>query len=198
MRRILERIYARKLVREIKSRRVPAHVVIIMDGNESLRKIEDISKWAREVGVEEITFYSESIFNADEIFDALKKEFRVEIVTRESKKIEGSGKTKIRLFMGIRGREELVTAVREMARDALLGKIKPEDVSEELIKKYLFFEKEPDLIIRTGGSALADALIWQGVYSELYFTEAGWKEFREIDFLRAIRDYQKRERRFGK
>lgn len=198
MRRILERIYARKLVREIKSRRVPAHVVIIMDGNESLRKIEDISKWAREVGVEEITFYSESIFNADEIFDALKKEFRVEIVTRESKKIEGSGKTKIRLFMGIRGREELVTAVRKMARDALLGKIRPEDVSEELIKKYLFFEKEPDLIIRTGGSALADALIWQGVYSELYFTEAGWKEFREIDFLRAIRDYQKRERRFGK
>jgi tritrans,polycis-undecaprenyl-diphosphate synthase [geranylgeranyl-diphosphate specific] len=57
---------------------------------------------------------------------------------------------------------------------------------------------DPDLIIRTSGEErISNFLIWQSSYSELYFCETYWPQFRKIDFLRAIRDYQNRKRRFG-
>ena len=58
---------------------------------------------------------------------------------------------------------------------------------------------DPDLILRTSGEVrLSGFLLWQSVYSEFYFTDVLWPEFREIDFLRALRDYQGRQRRFGR
>jgi len=58
--------------------------------------------------------------------------------------------------------------------------------------------QKPDLVIRAGGKQLSDFMIWQAAYSELYFTDVNWLRLRKIDFLRAIRDYQGRERRFGR
>ncbi len=104
------------------------------------------------------------------------------------------------------GRQEIVSAVQLLAEDILKGKVKPEEITEEVFRKYLSTSHlkldgldEPDLVIRTSGELrVSNFLLWQIAYSELYFCEAYWPEFRKIDLWRAIRSYQKRERRFGK
>ncbi len=99
------------------------------------------------------------------------------------------------------GRAEIIDAVRQVARDIKANKLVPDDVSEDLFERYLYTEglPDPDLIIRTSGEErLSGFLLWQSAYSELYFSEVYWPAFRMIDFWRAIRVYQQRERRFGK
>ena len=104
------------------------------------------------------------------------------------------------------GRQEIVEAVRRLVKDAKENGMVPEDVDEEFFNKYLFTShlredgiEEPDLVIRTSGELrISNFLLWQIAYSELYFCEAYWPEFRKIDLWRAIRSFQKRERRFGK
>lgn len=99
------------------------------------------------------------------------------------------------------GREEIIQAIRRIAKDAKEGKIEIEDITEELFSKYLYTKDlpDPDLILRTSGEErISNFLLWQIAYSELYFTDVYWPGFRKIDFLRAIRSYQRRKRRFGK
>ncbi len=99
------------------------------------------------------------------------------------------------------GRAEIIDAVRKMAREIESGNLSPESIDEDLFSQYLYTEglPDPDLIIRTSGEErLSGFLLWQSAYSELYFTEVYWPAFRQIDFWRAIRVYQQRERRFGK
>lgn len=99
------------------------------------------------------------------------------------------------------GRAEIVDAVKKIGEEIRVGKLNPEQIDEELFGSYLYTEgiPDPDLIIRTSGEErLSGFLIWQSAYSELYFTEVYWPAFRMIDFWRAIRVYQQRERRFGK
>ena len=81
------------------------------------------------------------------------------------------------------------------------NKLSVDDINEELLSNHLYTEgiPDPDLIIRTSGEErLSGFLIWQSAYSELYFSEVFWPAFRKIDFLRAIRVWQQRHRRFGK
>ncbi|PSQ08383.1 UDP diphosphate synthase, partial [Halobacteriales archaeon QS_6_71_20] len=78
------------------------------------------------------------------------------------------------------------------------GELDPEDVAEADIEERLIFPEEPDLVIKTGAERLSDFLIWQSVYSELYFTDVNWRDFRKRDYLRAVIDYQDRQRRFGR
>ncbi|MCD6488712.1 MAG: di-trans,poly-cis-decaprenylcistransferase [Desulfurococcales archaeon] len=99
------------------------------------------------------------------------------------------------------GRQEIIAAVKKLAEDVKKGSITPEDIDEKLFSKYLYTKDlpDPDLIIRTSGEVrISNFLLWQLAYSELYFCEAYWPEFRKIDFWRAIRSYQHRERRFGR
>jgi undecaprenyl diphosphate synthase len=96
--------------------------------------------------------------------------------------------------VGNSGREEIVCCIRRMAEDG----ISPESICEQTFEEYLTFPYAPDLVVKTGGSHLTDFLIWQSVYSELFFSDVNWKWFRKVDFLRALRDYQARVRRFGK
>ncbi|MET1159774.1 MAG: polyprenyl diphosphate synthase [Thermoprotei archaeon] len=99
------------------------------------------------------------------------------------------------------GRQEILDAVKNIIKDVLNGKIDLADIDEEVFSKYLYTSDcpDPDLIIRTSGEErISNFLLWQSAYSELYFCEAYWPEFRKIDFWRAIRSYQKRERRFGR
>ncbi|MEO3993433.1 MAG: polyprenyl diphosphate synthase [Desulfurococcaceae archaeon TW002] len=104
------------------------------------------------------------------------------------------------------GRQEIVDAVKILARDLKEGKISIDEISEELFVKYLpaasdlttLNLSEPDLVIRTSGELrISNFLLWHIAYSELYFCDVFWPEFRRIDLLRAIRSYQKRQRRFG-
>ena len=99
------------------------------------------------------------------------------------------------------GRAEIIDAVKRMAGELLEQRLSIEDINEELMSQYLYTEgiPDPDLIIRTSGEErLSGFLLWQSAYSELYFTQVYWPAFRRIDFWRAIRTYQQRERRYGR
>lgn len=96
--------------------------------------------------------------------------------------------------IGNSGREEITACIRRMAQDH----IKPEKVDEKTFESYLTFQYTPDVLIKSGGDHLTDFLIWQSVYSELFFSDVNWKYVRKVDFLRVMRDYQSRVRRFGK
>jgi undecaprenyl diphosphate synthase len=96
--------------------------------------------------------------------------------------------------IGKSGRDEIVGCIRRMANDHL----PPEEVDEQTFERYLTFPYTPDMVMKTGGYHLTDFLLWQSVYSELFFSDVNWRYFRKIDFLRALRDYQSRKRRFGK
>lgn len=101
------------------------------------------------------------------------------------------------------GREEILKAVRELSKDLVSGKVSLDSIDEKTFMSYLYTSHlgelgDPDLVIRTSGEVrVSNFLLWQIAYSELYFCEVYWPEFRAIDLLRAIRDYQRRERRFG-
>ena len=75
--------------------------------------------------------------------------------------------------------------------------IAPEEVTTETLEKYLTFSHTPDCVIKTGGAHLVDFLIWQSVYSELFFLDLNWERIRKLDIIRAFRDFQDRNRRFG-
>lgn len=111
----------------------------------------------------------------------------------EKETVFGSGLDVV-VAIGQSGREEITACIRKMAQEQVL----PEDVDERLLESYLTFKYVPDIVIKSGGDHLTDFLIWQSVYSELFFSDVNWKYFRKVDFLRILRDYQSRARRFGK
>ncbi len=99
------------------------------------------------------------------------------------------------------GRAEIVDAVKKIASKIEDKELTVDQIDEDLLSKNLYTNgtPDPDLIIRTSGEErLSGFLLWQSAYSELYFTEVFWPAFRMIDFWRAIRIYQQRERRYGK
>ena len=104
------------------------------------------------------------------------------------------------------GREEITDSFRQhISKECLEDKRDLEEVLNELepdkIQPYLYMSDlpDPDLIIRTSGEVrLSGFLLWQSAYAEYYFCETFWPAFRHIDFLRAVRSYSRRQRRFGK
>jgi undecaprenyl diphosphate synthase len=102
------------------------------------------------------------------------------------------------LSLGFGGRGEITRAVISILDEVKAGRIRPEEVDEKMLESHLLVKHEPDIMIRSGGQKLSDFLVWQSVYSELYFTDVNWKDVRKIDLLRVIRDFQKRQRRYGK
>lgn len=110
----------------------------------------------------------------------------------------------LNIAVGYGGRQEIADAVKQLLRDRArrgesLGAA-AEEITPEEIGKYLYTYDlpDPDLIIRTSGEVrLSGFLLWQSAYSEFYFCDVCWPAFRKIDLLRAIRDYQHRQRRFG-
>ena len=108
---------------------------------------------------------------------------------------------KLVLALSYSGRWEITQAVRAIAQEVKEGKIFPEEISQNLIQKHLHTAAYPDpeLLIRTSGEMrISNFLLWQLAYSELYFTEVLWPDFRKEHLIEAIRAYQRRERRFGK
>ncbi len=100
------------------------------------------------------------------------------------------------------GRAEIVDAAKTIAEKVKNGELNVEDVDERTFEKYLYTShmpnQEPDMIIRTSGEErLSGFLLWQSAYSELYFLDVYWPDFRIIDLLRAIRTFQRRKRRYG-
>jgi undecaprenyl diphosphate synthase len=95
---------------------------------------------------------------------------------------------------------EIINAVKNLTRDTIDKKIKPEMIDDKLFEKYLNTANVPDpeMLIRTSGEfRISNFLLWQIAYSELFFTEKLWPDFRKEDLFEAIYDFQNRERRFG-
>jgi short-chain Z-isoprenyl diphosphate synthase len=114
------------------------------------------------------------------------------------------GSFHVNLAVGYGGRQEIVNAVRQLlAKEIANGKTGEqliEAVTVDAISENLYTsgQPDPDLVIRTSGEQrLSGFLLWQSAYSEMWFTEAYWPAFRRVDFLRALRDYTARHRRFG-
>ncbi len=102
--------------------------------------------------------------------------------------------------IGYGGREEIVEAVRQIARDVEGGKVDPGEVEKELISSYLYTadSPDPDLILRTSGEErISNFLLWQLAYAEFYFSDVYWPALKKTDFLNVIQSYQKRQRRYG-
>lgn len=98
------------------------------------------------------------------------------------------------------GRDEIVHAVKSISQDVKDGKIKIDDINEDLMNNYLYTKEipDPDLIIRTSGELRTSGfLTWQSVYSEYLFMDKYWPDFSEEDIDFAIKEYQKRNRKFG-
>lgn len=98
-------------------------------------------------------------------------------------------------------RQEIIMAIKQLAQEVKDGQIEVDDINEREFSKFLYTADfpDPDLVLRTSGEErVSNFLLWQLAYSELYFTDVYWPGFRKIDFLRAIRSYQMRRRRFGK
>jgi tritrans,polycis-undecaprenyl-diphosphate synthase [geranylgeranyl-diphosphate specific] len=98
-------------------------------------------------------------------------------------------------------RQEMIQAIKRIAEKVKKGDMDLDDIDEKAFSNFLYTADfpDPDLILRTSGEErVSNFLLWQLAYAELYFTDVYWPGFRKIDFLRAIRSYQLRQRRFGK
>ena len=131
----------------------------------------------------------------------LKKSIIVKIA--ETKGLTSTYKPKMDLNIAISygGRWDVLQAVKKIANDFSKNKFEEKDINEKLLNSYLDTSSspDPDLIIRTGNeSRLSNFLIWQAAYSELIFFRKLWPEFESKDFRRALENYKKRKRNFGK
>lgn len=109
-------------------------------------------------------------------------------------------KYRLNVCMAYGGRAEIVDALKLILQKAEAGQIDLNEVDEELISNHLYTEDiaDPDLVIRTSGEErLSGFLLWQSAYSEYYFVDVHWPLFRKIDLWRAVRTFQRRQRRFG-
>lgn len=211
-------LYEWKLKNEIKKHNVPKHIVLALAESDLLAdnnygKLNLFVGWCKETGIHTVTVYISIIeVNAElskKICGKLSEEIppalhsitpSINVITRGDKEINKhrSEGMKVDISLGYSGKYELTRAIREIMIKVESGKLNPEDIDEDVIESHLLFKSEPDIVIRAGGKRLTDFLIWQSVYSELYFTDVNWLDFRKVDFLRVIRDFQKRQRRFGK
>lgn len=105
----------------------------------------------------------------------------------------------IAINYGSRG--EIIEAVKKIGTECKAGQVEVDNINEDLFSKYLYTSHcpDPDLIIRTSGEyRMSNFLLWQSAYAELYITKTLWPDFSKKHYLKAIQNYQKRNRRFGK
>ena len=117
--------------------------------------------------------------------------------------VRAGGEKTITIALGYGGRQEILDAIKSLVLENKEKDLEElvEEINDEQIREHLYLPDAPDidLIIRTSGeSRLSGFLLWQSAYSEFVFQDVYWPEFRKIDFLRCLREYIQRERRFGK
>ncbi len=162
--------------------------------------LQDLFDWAIEYGAERIVVYvsvldREAVPTLRDVLDGL--DTPRPLVVRGPDDHERAD-APIQVSIGLGGKHEFAAAVRQIAEAVETGDLAPEEVTEEDIEQRLVFPTAPDLVIKTGAERLSDFMIWQSVYSELYFADVNWQNVRKREYLRALRDYQERQRRFGR
>jgi len=143
-----------------------------------------------------------------------KKGVRIKVIGRKKelsqalqKKIEitvgmtqNNDKLHLNLAINYGGQEEIVDAVKKIAEEIRKGTLASQEIDVDLFRKYLYTEDQPypDLLIRTSGEQrVSNFLLWQIAYAELWITPTLWPDFEKEEFIKAIRDYTSRKRRFG-
>ncbi|HEX9854126.1 MAG TPA: polyprenyl diphosphate synthase [Acidimicrobiia bacterium] len=129
-------------------------------------------------------------------------------VAAAAKRLEeecSGGKRRITLALGYGGRQEIVDATRDLvtklAAEGIAADAIADHIDADTLAKHMYTADlpDPDLVIRTSGEArLSGFLLWQSAYAEYSFVDVFWPQFRRVDFLRALRDFTRRERRFGR
>jgi undecaprenyl diphosphate synthase len=107
----------------------------------------------------------------------------------------------VNLALSYGGRDEIIRAIKKIVHAVKQGSLKEDDITEGSFSNYLFTKDlpDPDLLIRTSGEMrLSNFLLWQMAYTEIYVTEILWPDFKKDDMVRALINYQSRERRFGR
>jgi undecaprenyl diphosphate synthase len=123
-----------------------------------------------------------------------------EVIRQAEKTSQNCKKLMLNIMLNYGGRAELVDAVKDIVCDVEVKKISVSEIDEELVDKYLYTAgiPDPDLLIRTSGELrISNYMIWQMAYTEFYFTDVLWPDFREKHFIGAVQAYQKRQRRKG-
>ena len=195
-------IYERFLIRGCVE--TPHHICIMLSEDEMRRapeKITQVIGWSGECEVKSLIFHVDTD-NPDTLVSEIirfKDSFGPVRVNLYSPNVttllhDGTELPYTIIAVGMSGREEIVRSVREIAEKG----IAPDEIDEKMLESHLTFHYEPDFVIKTGDNHLIDFMIWQSVYSELFFTDVNWQTFRKVDFFRAIRDYQLRKRRYGR
>ncbi len=204
--RQLSYLYEQLLEFRISRYNLPSCVAIVLSSGDldrtGLKLLRDLIDWSISINLKSLAIYINE--HTQETYRMLVSELSdapAEILLHTSTGIENLGKggeIKAEISLGYGGKKEVTEAIRRLLEDVEAGRILPDEIDESTIEANLRFRQKPDLVIRAGGRQLSDFMIWQSVYSELYFTEVNWHSFSKIDLLRAIRDCQKRERRFGR
>lgn len=192
-----------------------------------LRKLEELFGWCMELGVKELTLYAFSTENfkrarkeVNYLFNLFWNEFsrikegkgvfagkvKVNVIGRQwmfpkkmqkamkdsMKKTSKNKKLVVNFALGYGGRQEITDAVKKIVTARL------KKIDDGTIAKYLYLKNEPDIVIRPGGEVrTSNFLTWQSTYSEWFFIKKLWPEFTKKDLISCIREFKRRERRFG-
>lgn len=130
----------------------------------------------------------------------LDEDIRARILELQEATKENGG-LNFQIAINYGSRDEIIRAIRALARDCKEGKIAPEEIEEGVFEEYLDTHgiPDPDLLIRTSGELrLSNYLLWQLAYTEFYFTDVPWPDFSKEELLKAIEQYNRRDRRYGK
>jgi undecaprenyl diphosphate synthase len=184
---------------------VPDRIALVITEHDLLEQgayetLSSFLEWAFDAGASTVMIYVSVLDEA--AIPTLRKTLSDLDTPREvavrGPEADSAAEAPVQISIGLGGRQEFAAAVRQIAADAAAGDLDPDEIDEAEIEDRLVFRSPPDLVIKTGAERLSDFLIWQSVYSELYFTDVNWRDFRRRDFLRAVRDFQERQRRFGR
>ena len=169
--------------------RPPAEVLFLMNFNRGL--LQRRREWLHEMNVR-VRFIGRRDWRVPR---SVLKEIRL----AEERTRDNTGMT-LTIAFNYGGRKEIVDAVRAVAADVAAGTVKPDRIDERTIARRLYTPDmpDPDLLIRTSGEMrISNFLLWEVAYSELWFTPVFWPDFDREHLYEAIRDFQKRDRRFG-
>jgi undecaprenyl diphosphate synthase len=208
-------LYERMLLSQIQD--LPCHICFMISGADLAAepgKCLEVTGWCSELNslparqphnltptpsaIQSLTFHINRLSpgELDHTLPALRKIAsiaRLELHHGTTEEVTGTGLNVV-VAIGKSGREEITDCIRRLAQNG----VRPSEIDEKVLESCLTFRYDPDIVIKTGGDHLTDFLIWQSVYSELFFSDVNWTSFRRVDFLRVLRDYQSRKRRFGK
>ncbi len=197
-------IYKRILINQISQYRVPGCVAVVFPNGVIERSwpslIAQMVEWCRSLGIEGLIVYTsktepETLPNLVETLKDVPADVTVQTAKGEMFRLGRGGPVELTVSLGYGGKKEVTEAVVSVLKEVESGRLDPEDIDENAIESELQIKRRPDLVIRADGTRLSNFMIWQSAYSELYFAGEG---LNETGFLRAIRDFQRRDRRFGR